>query len=134
MTFSETTRRDIEIVTSTGMVQMTDGDFAFVAGDAAIQQAIVFTLQLTQGEWFANLTAGIPWFTDVLGTKFNLDQIRSIFQTKVAAVEGVLAIKRLAISFDNAARALTVEYEIQTIFSDSLNVTTQLATVARSVL
>lgn len=134
MTFSETTRRDIEIVTSTGMVQLTDGDFAFVAGDAAIQQAIVFTLQLTQGEWFANLTAGIPWFTDVLGTKFNLDQIRSIFQTKVAEVEGVEAIKRLAISFDNAARALTVEYEIQTIFSDSLNGTAQLATVAGSVL
>lgn len=134
MAFAETTRRDIEIVTATGMVQLTDGDFAFVAGDAAIQQAIVFTLQLTQGEWFANLTAGIPWFTDVLGTKFNLDQIRSIFQTKVAAVEGVQAIKRLAISFDNAARALTVEYEIQTIFSDSLNVTTQLATVAGSVL
>lgn len=134
MAFAENTRRDIEIVTATGMVQLTDGDFAFVAGDAAIQQAIVFTLQLTQGEWFANLTAGIPWFTDVLGTKFNLDQIRSIFQTKVAAVEGVQAIKRLAISFDNAARALTVEYEIQTIFSDSLNATTQLATVAGSVL
>lgn len=134
MAFAETTRRDIEIVTATGMVQLTDGDFAFVAGDAAIRQAIVFTLQLTQGEWFANLTAGIPWFTDVLGTKFNLDQIRSIFQTKVAAVEGVQAIKRLAISFDNAARALTVEYEIQTIFSDSLNATTQLATVAGSVL
>lgn len=134
MAFAETTRRDIEIVTATGMVQLTDGDFAFVAGDAAIQQAIVFTLQLTQGEWFANLTAGIPWFTDVLGTKFNLDQIRSVFQTKVAAVEGVQAIKRLAISFDNAARALTVEYEIQTIFSDSLNATTQLATVAGSVL
>ena len=129
MAFSKTARRDIALDDETGKVIFADGDFTFVSGDAAVAQSIAFALKLLLGEWFANPDAGVPWFTSILGTKFDLERIRGEFYRVVVGIEGVQRITRLAVSFDNAQRQLTVEYEVATTFSDSLIDTVVLSIV-----
>ena len=54
---------------STGDIDLTNGAFSLVSGIDAIRQNIQIRCQFILGEWFLNRLEGIPFFTEILGTR-----------------------------------------------------------------
>jgi hypothetical protein len=73
-----------------------NGDYVFgnseqdflVDSPACVAQAISTALQLLQGEWFLDTTAGVPWLTEVigLGTGATYD---TVIKNAILGVQGV---------------------------------------------
>jgi hypothetical protein len=113
----------------------SNGDYSWGHGDqdflidspAAVAQAITTTLKLFQGEWFLDLTAGVPWFTQVGG--FNTQDIYdTIVKDAIRNVGGVLSITKYQSSLDTRTRDLTINVSGQSEFgSFTVSTTTNLS-------
>jgi hypothetical protein len=100
-----------------------NGDYTFgrngqnwlVNSPAAVGQLIETTLKLFQGEWFLDLTKGVPWLTAIIGynKKAAIDQV---LQNAIRNVQGVLSVTKYFSEIDTATRALTVTATVQTIY------------------
>ena len=103
------------------------GDMTFGQGSgnylinssAAVCQILNTTLRLWQTEWFLNLSAGIPYLTNVAGYG-NLTMGALILKTAALAVPGVINIDNWSVAFDPTLRKYTVTgSNINTIFGSS---------------
>lgn len=101
-----------------------NGDYSFghgasdylVDSSAAVAQAIQTALALYQGEWFLDLSAGVPWLTAVVGN--NTQPIYDgVIQQAIQAVEGVQDIQNYTSSLDNNLRTLSISVTVITQFS-----------------
>lgn len=99
----------------------------YLSQNDAIAENIDTRLLCFLGDCFFDVTAGIDWFT-YLGGK---DQVG--LQLAIASVilnsYGVTALVELSLNLDPAVRLLSINYEINTIYSGQQN---QSATIANS--
>lgn len=102
---------------------------AWVVGSEAVGQQIKFRLKTFRGEWFLNKETGFPWFQDVLGTQYDEAAQKTLFVDFVKQTAGVASVDRTTISFDAETRVMSVEYEVTTIFGDTINDTVDLGSV-----
>jgi hypothetical protein len=80
-----------------------------------VAQAVLTALLLHQGEWFLDLTAGVPWETQVLG--FNTQSLYDrVIKTAILNVQGVQSIVTYSSSLNPATRLLTINASILTIY------------------
>lgn len=107
--------RDLKIDADTGDLVIEDGDFVWVTGLDAIEQDIRTALLMFMGEWFLDLTAGVPWHQSILGQKAsNLPAIREIFRQQLLAIPGVLDVLSVEVTFAATTRRLTVSWQVST--------------------
>lgn len=98
----------------------TDGDLdltaglQFTTGLQAVQQGIDLRLSNFKGEWFANTNDGIPYFQEILGSKFNKLRVVQIFREALLQTPGVLEILSLDVNFDAGTRILSIAWEVNT--------------------
>lgn len=102
------------------------GDYSFGLGPseflvntpATVAQAVLTALLLHQGEWFLNITAGMPWETQVLGygTQTLYD---AAIKSAILGVEGVKQILNYNSSLNTKTRNLTVNVTIDTIYGEA---------------
>jgi len=110
----------------------SSGDFTFGkgAGDflsnspETVAQAIRTAIQLVQGEWFIDVTAGVPYHTKVLGagTKPTYDMA---LQAAILGVTGVLNITNYLSNVDPSTRKATVQVTVDTIYGSASFTVTQ---------
>ena len=101
----------------------TTGDYAWGQGSAnylvdsraAVAQEVQTTLLLFQGEWFLDVTAGVPWFTQVAGVG-TIPIYDQVIKQAIQGVQGVTAIVNYSSNLNRAARALAVLATINTQF------------------
>lgn len=100
----------------TGDMVRESGRFVRIGGIDSIAQDIRTALQLIAGEWFLDLTEGIPYFEDesnpaataVLIKNPNIQALRELFRKALLARPGVLDVLQLDIQRDrNRSFALT---------------------------
>jgi hypothetical protein len=109
------------------------GDYTFGRGagnflvdsPATVGQCVQTRLNLKQGEWFLDRTAGTPWDTQVLG--YGTSALRdNAIKAVVLGTPGVTAIDAYSSNFDAATRMFTVSMTIITQYG-----TTTVATTIR---
>lgn len=91
----------------------SNGDMVFGHGQAdfwinvpaAVAQAIETALRLIQGEWFLDLTKGVPWFGQVIGRNTLYDQV---IKQAILGVDGVVSLGNYTSSYDSETRSLAV--------------------------
>ena len=71
-----------------------------VNGVDQIAQHVRSILLICQGEWFLNEGAGTPWFTRVLGQKYNGGQINATVRDAILSVPGVASIENIRTNRD----------------------------------
>jgi hypothetical protein len=106
----------IRAVTATGDYTFgANGQNFLVNSIAAVGLAISDRLALFTGQWYLDLTAGTPWFTQVIGygTKGLYDQM---LQGVILGTQGVLAILAYSSVEDATTRTLSVAATVQTIY------------------
>ena len=98
------------------------GDYTFGKGSgnflsnspATVAQAIQTALQLIQGEWFIDTSAGAPYDTRVLGTGTKAIYDQTI-QAAILGVQGVSGIAQYLSSIDSS-RSATIQCTVNTIY------------------
>lgn len=97
-------------------------DLAFVRGLAGVAQMCRIAVQMFAGEWFLDLDVGIPYWEDIFGApaEVALLSARAGFRDELLAVDGVLDIVSLVVTFDNArSRQLTVSWQVRTAIGNT---------------
>lgn len=99
------------------------GDYSFGLGvqeflvdtPATVAQAILTTLLLHQGEWFLDVTVGMPWETQVEG--FNTASLYdAAIKNAILGTQGVQSIVNYSSSLNPTTRNLTVNCTVNTIY------------------
>ena len=102
------------------------GDYSFGLGPseflvdspATVAQAVLTALLLHQGEWFLDVTVGMPWETQVIGygTQSLYD---SAIKNEMLGVQGVQSIVSYSSSLDRSTRHLVVNAILDTIYGQT---------------
>jgi hypothetical protein len=103
-----------------------DGNFDYTFGQSAqnflvntpgcVAQAVYTGLLLFEGEWFLDLTVGMPWYQSVVGNNTSALYDTAI-KTQILNTQGVASIVTYSSSLNRVTRTLTVNATILTIYS-----------------
>jgi hypothetical protein len=114
----QTLKMRVRAMTASGDATFGRGSANFLVNSpAAVAQLVLVRFKLWAGQWFLDLSAGVPWMTQVLGsgTKPLYD---SVIRSTAAQTPGVVGIVNYSSSVEG--RALTINTTIVTLFSTSL--------------
>lgn len=86
-------------------------------------------LLLFQGEWFLNLSAGVPWLPTadgavpesaaILGQAFDEIKVRAAILAEILTCPGVIDVPVLRVAYDGPTRALTIAWQARCAFGDT---------------
>ena len=85
-----------------------------VEGIDQIAQQVRNILLIFQGEWFLDLAAGTPWFTRIIGHKFNSGQINITVREAILSVVGVASIQDIVSERGSAPRSANIRVTVLT--------------------
>jgi hypothetical protein len=97
------------------------GKSSYCSGNTAIQNDIKTALQIFMGECFWDTSFGVDWW-NLLGGKNPSAQASIILQvrTVILGVSGVTQINSVSVSQNSTSRSLSIQYNINTIFTQSV--------------
>ena len=76
-----------------------------------LEQRIRTRLQTFRGEWYLNEDLGVPYFGEVMVKNPDVDRVRSLLMTELAAVPGVGQILSFVVNFERGDRVFTVNFK-----------------------
>jgi len=101
-----------------------NGDLSFLKGtnsDEEILQRIQTRFKFFKNEWFLNISHGMPYFQEILGTKnLNINILDSIVKTQLLDIEGVKEILKTEISYDKIERKVNISFKVLSINSTKI--------------
>ena len=100
-----------------------NGDYVFgqqqnsfwIDAPQGVAQAVQTALLLFAGEWFLDLTAGVPWMQNVLGPRAQ-GAYDTVIQNAIINVDGVMSLNSYRSTLDPTTRALSVTASITTAY------------------
>lgn len=101
--------RDLLIDPQTRELVVQDGDLVLVRGVEAVRQAIEIRLRTFAGEWFLDLSRGLPYMTD--SKPVDLAQWRTRIREEIRGTLGVAEVPRVVVSFEGRTRLLKVDWQ-----------------------
>ncbi|KUE88877.1 hypothetical protein ASL20_09635 [Cupriavidus necator] len=105
---------DIALSKSRDLDLSDGGDLSLVDGAERIAQQIEVTLRAFLGEWFLDVSFGVPYLNKVLVKGPDRAQLEAIFRARIGDVPGVTSVQRIDLLIDHAGRALAIEFEADT--------------------
>jgi hypothetical protein len=88
------------------------GDIAFTDSDNEVEQRLLSRLQFIKGEWFLDVTAGLPYPQIIFEAGTSLDDIYALLSQKIKDTDGVETLDNLNITVNADERNITVEFSI----------------------
>lgn len=73
-----------------------------------IKQKVVARLRAIQGDWFLDLTTGIPYYTEALKKGADLRVLSSIFKNIILSTSGVDELQKFTMDFNGRTRVLSI--------------------------
>lgn len=101
---------------------VVDSDLHLVRGIAGVAQLCRIAVQTFAGEWFLDLDVGVPYWDAIFGASADIGELAAHggFRDELLAVNGVIEILVLNVTFDNAqSRTLTVEWQVRTAIGNT---------------
>ena len=92
-----------------------DSDNFYIDVPEAPAQLVLTTLRLWTGEWFLDLTAGIPYLNGVLQNTSS-EEYDFVIKTAIVSVQGVSALPNYQSIYDGQTRNLTINATISTLY------------------
>ena len=114
-----------------------NGDYSFgnnsldyIEDNEAIIQAIKTKLYLFYGEWWEDISLGLPMFQSILGQVSNENLRRTVIllsAEQIQSVEGVSSVDSIVVGI--SARKLTLDIDVTTEYGTSVNTEVELYNV-----
>lgn len=97
-------------------IQELNGTIQRISGERQILQLIETRLMTVQQEYFLDLSAGLPWFSEMTGRNTNIHTIRSYISNEIITTEGVESLQALDIDYKN--RKLNINFIYTDIYGN----------------
>lgn len=94
---------------------ITNGDLVLTQGADAVKQHITQRLKMFTGEWFLNLSEGVPYFQNILIKNPNPDVVDGLLKSTILATPGVDELLSFDLDYDAALRKLTVDFSVRVL-------------------
>lgn len=91
-----------------------NGDVMFIDNAERVAQQIKIQLLTFLGEWFLDVTHGVPYLDYVFIKNPNFTLIRELFREQILKVDGVTNLVNIDIDFNPATRQMSLSYEAET--------------------
>lgn len=113
--------------TDDGDIQITNNGFTLVTGKAQIRQRLINNLRTFFGEWFLDLTLGVPYFQLIFEKGTSPEIIEALIKDAILDTEGIIALDRFEpLDYDPGTRLLTVDFTARTVDDETIEVTEEL--------
>lgn len=119
--------RDLHLDPLTGDLDLSMGDLYLVQDLNAIRQEAEIRMRFFLGEWFLDVTSGLPYFQNILVKAPNLNAIKTILSTEILKVTGVKSLLKIELDFDRVRRTLAVAWSANTDIGKLVEGTVELA-------
>lgn len=110
---------DLRNVHIPGDLAMVNGRFVFSVGTdeatrlRAIAQKIRARFQMFLGEWFLDVTLGVPFYRDIFVKNPDMVVVRSVFRRVLLSVPQVTEIEEFEVAFNRPTRHLSFEHVVR---------------------
>jgi hypothetical protein len=81
-----------------------------------VAQRVRTRLYLLQGEWFLDITAGMPWLQSIEGKPININYANARIKQEILNTDGVDSVLDFQSSLDRNKRLLSVTATVVTIY------------------
>lgn len=102
-----------------------NGQYDFLVDLEAVPQAIKTKLNLFQGEWWEDLSEGLPFYQEIAGHFIKSDEekdiITRIYSNRIMDVEAVNEFLSVEAEFDNENRKYSLTASVDTIYGQITN-------------
>lgn len=101
-----------------------NGDLAMVSDGEEVVQHVKQRLDFFQGDWFLDLSQGLPWYQEILGPRrFNTATSQqayteSFLKAEILGTPGVTGLLTFAFTFDEVNRAARFDFRFDTLWGD----------------
>jgi len=100
---------------------------AILIDSDAVLQTVKSRLLLHYSEWFLDLSAGIPWFTELLTHNPDFSLIESRVAETIIDTDGVTDLINLAMTFRGSQRELYIDFSYMDIYGTTRTETQRVA-------
>ena len=90
------------------------GSFLAISGPEKVAQAIGIRLRCWLGEWFLDVTHGVPYLEQVLGKAPRPEMVEAVLRAQILDVAGVLGIEAFTLLIDPRTRIAKVDFVVRT--------------------
>jgi len=101
--------QDLKIDETVRDLAIEGGDIALIAGNEAVPQRSTIALRLHRGEWFMDLSAGVPWSEWFRMKPFKPQAAEIFLKRYLRGLLGVASIEEIDLTLGDD-RSMEVEY------------------------
>jgi len=110
---------DLGIDLLTGDLAIENNDLILVSGSEQMAQNLKIRLRFFQGEWFLDVTQGLPFYESILVKNPNLPDIDNIIKAEIIDTEDITQLLEYSSDYDPALRTYTISFKVRSIFGQS---------------
>lgn len=111
---------DFQLDQVTNDLVFTDYDFHLVDEVNQIMQNLAIRLRFVLGEWYLDITQGIPYYEVFFKKAPNQIQIESILKQEIVNTRGILELTSFESDFDQRRRIYSVKFSARSISGENL--------------
>jgi len=93
-----------------------DGSFATVSEGAHAVQHLRTRLRFFLGEWFLDLTVGVPYLQQILKKPFDMAKVEALIKSEILNTPDIEKLTRFESSFNGETRKLTINVDAETSY------------------
>jgi hypothetical protein len=95
-------------------------DFDLVDDTKQIMQNLAIRLRFVLGEWYLDITQGIPYYEEFFRKNPNQIQIESILKQEIVQTRGIVELISFEADFDKRRRIFSVKFSARSISGEEL--------------
>jgi hypothetical protein len=111
---------DIALDPFTNDLVFKDFDFDLVDDTKQIMQNLAIRLRFVLGEWYLDITQGIPYFEFFFIKAPNLIQIESILKEEIVNTRGIVELISFESDYEARRRIFSVKFSARSISGEEL--------------
>lgn len=88
-----------------------NNELVLIDGSEEIEQLVGQRLQTFMGEWFLDITIGLPYYQHILTKRVNPTVVNAVIVREIINTDGFKELTFFQMDYDESTRKLSVEFE-----------------------
>lgn len=108
--------QDLKLDLTTHDLAVEDYDLQIIDENDRIRQQLKVHLLTAQGEWYLNISHGVPYFEDIWRKAVDRALIEDVFKSEIVKVDDITEITSFNMELDSVNRILDLTFSVKTTF------------------